>query len=94
MTFGKAMTVTGGGNDIADNAADAVYLLVVKGHFAFRGSRPAPRSCAHAGPTGRYFTMVVDAATFVTLEAGLGTRPPPVPLQTLGPVLNLRQASQ
>jgi hypothetical protein len=91
-TFSKAMTVVGGGNDIADNATDAVYLVLMKGDFAFRDSGPAPRSCAHAGPTGHYFTAVFDAATFVTLEAGLGNRPPAVPLQTLGPVLNLRQA--
>jgi hypothetical protein len=92
-TFGTAMTAVGGGNQIADNAADAVYLVLMKGDFAFRDSGPSPRSCAKAGPTGRYFTAVFDAATFVTLEAGLGNRPPGVPLQTLGPVLNLRQAS-
>jgi hypothetical protein len=90
-TFGKAMTVVGGGNGIADKAADAVYLVLMKGDFAFRDSGPVRRSCAHAGPAGHYFTVVFDAATFVTLEAGLGNRPPPVPLQTLGPVLKLRQ---
>jgi hypothetical protein len=90
-TFSKAMIVAGGGNDIADKATDAVYLLLMKGDFAFRASGPVLLSCAHAGPaTGHYFTAVFDAATFVTLEAGLGNRPPPVPLQTLGPVLNLK----
>jgi hypothetical protein len=87
-TFSKAMAMAGGGNDIADNATGAVYLVLMKGDFAFRDSGPVP-SCARA-PTGHYFTAVVDAATFVTLEAGLGNRPPPVPLLTLGPVLNLR----
>jgi hypothetical protein len=89
-TFSKAMTVVGAGNDIADKATDAVYLVLMKGDFAFRDSGPMRPSCAHAGPTGHYFTAVFDAATFVTLEAGLGNRPPPVPLQTLGPVLKLR----
>ena len=89
-TFSKAMTVVGGGNDIADKATDTVYLVLMKGDFAFRDSGPALPSCAHRGPTGRYFSAVIDAATFVTLEAGLGNRPPPVPLQTLGPVLNLK----
>lgn len=89
-TFSKAMTVVGGGNDIADNATDAVYLVLMKGDFAFRDSGSVLPSCAHGEPTGRYFTAVFDAATFVTLEAGLGNHPPPVPLQTLGPVLNLR----
>ncbi len=88
-TFSKAMAVVGGGNDIADKAAGAVYLVLMKGDFAFRDSGPV-RPCAHGGPTGRYFTAVFDAATFVTLEAGLGNRPPPGPLQTLGPALNLR----
>jgi len=89
-TFSKAMAVVGGGNDIADKAAGAVYLVLMKGDFAFRDSGPVRPSCAHGGPTGRYFTAVFDAATFVTLEAGLGNRPLPVPLQTLGPALNLR----
>ena len=92
-TFSKAMAIpmVRQGDDIADNATDAVYLVLMKGDFAFRDSGgPVLPSCAHSGPTGRYFTAVFDAATFVTLEAGLGNRPPPVPLQTLGPVLNLR----
>jgi hypothetical protein len=92
-TFSKAMTATRGGNDLAAQATDPVYLVLMKGHFTFRDSGPEPRSCAHAGPTGRYFTAVFDAATFETLEAGLGNRPPHVPLQTLGPVLNLSQTS-
>jgi len=90
MTFSTAMTVVGRGNAIADNAADSVYLVLMKGDFAFRDSGPAPRSCAHAGPTGHYCTAVFDAATFVNLEASLGNRPPQVPVQTLGPMLNLK----
>jgi hypothetical protein len=86
-TFSKAMTVVGGGNDIADKATGAVYLVLMKGDFAFRDSGPMP-SCAHA-PAGHYYSAVFDAATLVTLEAGLGNHPPPVPLHTLGPVLNL-----
>ncbi len=42
-TFARAMTVVGGGNDIADNAADAVYLVLMKGDLAFRDYNPAPR---------------------------------------------------
>lgn len=86
-TFSKAMAMVGGGGDIADNATDPVYLVVMKGDFTFRNGGPAP-SCARA-PTGHYLSAVFDAAAFVTLEAGLGNRPPPVPLQTLRPVLNL-----
>ncbi len=93
-TFSKAMTATRGGNDLAAQATDPVYLVLMKGHFTFRDSGPAPQSCAHAGPAGHYFTAVFDAATLVTLEAGLGNRPPQVSLQTLGPVLNLTQANK
>lgn len=59
----------------------------MRAHFVFRGSGPA-RPCAHTGPTGHYFTAVVDAATFVTLDIGLGNRPPPLPPHALGPALN------
>ena len=86
-TFSRAIATVGGGNDTADNATDAVYLVVMKGDFSLCNGGSLPR-CAQA-PTGRYFSAVVDAATFVTLEAGLGNHPPPVPLQTLGPVLHL-----
>jgi hypothetical protein len=89
-TFSKAMAMPwwGEGDEIADNATDAVYLVLMKGDFTLYNGGPVP-SCAHA-PTGHYFSAIFDAATFVTLEAGVGNRPPPVPLQALGPVLNLR----
>ena len=90
-TFSNAMAVVGGGNDIADNPTDAVYLVLMKGNFTLHNAGPVP-SCARA-PTGHYFSAIYDAATFVTLEAGLGNQPPPVPLQTLGPVLNLTRPS-
>jgi hypothetical protein len=87
-TFSKAMaTVGGGGDNVADKATNAVYLVLMKGDFTLYSGGPVP-SCAQA-PTGHYFSAIVDAATFVTLEAGLGNRPPTVPLQTLGPVLHL-----
>jgi len=86
-TFSKAMTAVGGGNDLAGKATDPVYLVLMRGDFALYSGGPVPR-CAQA-PTGHYFSAVVDAATFVTLEAGLGNRPPPAPLRTLGPVLHL-----
>jgi hypothetical protein len=86
-TFGKAMTTVGGGNELADNAADGVYLVLMKGDFIFNDGGPAP-SCANA-PTGHYLSAVVDAATLVTLEEGLSNRPPPVPLRTIGRLLHL-----
>lgn len=86
-TFSKATAVAGGGGGIADNATAAVYLVLMKGDFILANGRPVP-SCAQA-PAGHYFSAIVDAATFTTLQAGLGNRPPSPPLQTLGPVLNL-----
>jgi hypothetical protein len=86
-TFHKTIAMVGGGNDIADKATDAVYLVLMKGDFTLDSGGPLP-SCAQA-PTGHYFSAIVDAATFVTLEAGVGNRPPPVRLQTLGSVLHL-----
>jgi hypothetical protein len=89
-TFSKAMKVVGRGNDdIAIKAADPVYLALMKGDFTFRGPAHLPSAC-DLGPTQHYYSAVYDAATFVLLEAGLGNRPLPVPLQALGPVLNGR----
>jgi hypothetical protein len=90
-TFRMAIAMAGGGNDLADKATSAVYLVLMKGDFTLYSGGPLP-SCAQA-PTGHYFSAVVDAATFVTLEAGLGNHPPPVPLHTLGQVLNLTATS-
>ena len=87
-TFGKAMAAVGGGDDIADSAGQPVYLVLMKGYFNLHGGGPAV-SCVPP-VAGHYFSAVVDAATLVTLEAGVGNRPPAVPLQTLGPVLNLK----
>jgi hypothetical protein len=90
-TFSTAMAIPDlvQGNNIADDATAAVYLVLMKGEFVFNDGGPVPSgACAHA-PTGHYFSAIVDGATFVTLEAGLGDRPLSVPLQTLGPVLNL-----
>jgi hypothetical protein len=88
-TFSKAIAVTGEGGDIADNATDTVYLVLMKGYFTLHNGGTAPPACVSYGPTGHYFSAIFDAATFVTLEASVGDRPLPVPLRTLGPVLNL-----
>jgi hypothetical protein len=87
-TFGTAMAAVGGGGDVADKAGAPVYLVLMKGEFTLRSGGPAV-SCAHA-PAGHYFSAVVDAATFVTLEASVGNRPLAAAPQTLGAVLNLR----
>jgi hypothetical protein len=88
-TYGQATALAGGGGQTAESATAAVYLVVMKGDFILANGGPVP-SCAHA-PEGHYFSAIVDAVTFTTLEAGLGNRPPSAALQTLGPVLNLTQ---
>jgi hypothetical protein len=95
-TFGKAMAIpdVAQGDNLADSADDAVYLVVMKGDFIFNdGGRVPSGGCAH-GPSGHYFSALFDAATFVTLEEGLGNRPLGVPLRTLGPVLNLSRLAR
>ena len=90
-TFSKVMAIpdVAQGINIADDATDAVYLVLMKGDLIFHDGGPIlSGACAHA-PSGHYFSAVFDAATFVTLEEGLGPRFVSVPLQTLGPMLNL-----
>jgi hypothetical protein len=86
-TYSQATALAGAGNEIADQATAAVYLVLMKGDFILASGRAGP-SCGQA-PAGHYFWAIVDAATLTTLEASLGNRPPPAPLQTLGPVLDL-----
>jgi hypothetical protein len=92
-TFSKAMAIpdVAQGINTADDATDAVYLVLMKGDFILHdGGLVPPGVCAHTPPAGHYVLVIFDAATFVTLEDGLGDRPfVPVPLQALGPVLNL-----
>jgi hypothetical protein len=90
-TFSKVMAIpeVAQGDDLADSATDPVYLVLMKGYFIFNdGGRVEPGVCGH-GPSGDYFEAVIDAATLVTLEAGLGNRPLGVPVRSLGPALNL-----
>jgi hypothetical protein len=90
-TFGKAKAIpdVAEGINLAGSATDPVYLVLMKGDFIFNnGGRVPPGVCAH-GPSGHYYSALFDAVTFVTLESGLGNRPFPVALRTLGPVLSL-----
>ena len=95
-TFGKVMAIpdVAEGINAADRPADPVYLVLMKGLFVFHQSgRVPPGFCEH-GPSGHYFSAVFDAATFVTLEAGLGNHPLPVALRTLGSALNLGRSAR
>jgi len=90
-TFGKAAAIpdVAEGINVADSPAAAVYLVLMKGDFIFNdGGRVPPGLCEH-GPSGHYYSALFDAATFVTLESGLGDHPFPIALRSLGPVLSL-----
>lgn len=85
-TRAKAAAAIGDRGDISGDTDQVVYLLVMKGSFSGNHA-PAP-PCAHAAP-GHYYAMIVDAATFATIEMDLRAAPPAVRLQTLGPVATL-----
>jgi len=62
-----------------------VYLVVMKGDFAYAGvdtQRAAPAS-------GYYESAIFDPGTLAPLGASITSSAPPVPLSRLGPVLNL-----
>ncbi len=85
-TRAKAAVAIGDRGDISGDTGQAVYLLVMKGSFS--GNHATAPPCAHAAP-GHYYAMIVDAATFATIEMDLRAAPPAVRLQTLGPVATL-----
>ena len=70
-----------------------VYLVTMKGHFKWGGSRPV----AGPAPTGRYLSLVVSAQTWRWRRAfdvdsiGLSPTPPPVAPSSLGPVTWLKR---
>jgi hypothetical protein len=70
-----------------------VYLVTMKGHFKWGGSRPA----AGRVPTGRYLSLVVSAEawrwrrTFEVTSVGLSPKPPPVAPSSLGPMTWLKR---
>jgi len=67
------------------NLGPVVYLVVMKGDFAYTGvdtQRTAPTS-------GYYESAIFDPSTLAPLGASITNSAPPVPLSHLGPVLNL-----
>ena len=70
-----------------------VYLVTMKGHFTWGGSRPVAGSLS----TGRYLSLVIGAKTwrwrhpFDVDSIGLGSKPPPVAPSSLGPVTWLKR---
>ena len=66
------------------NSNQPVYLVQIQGQFtALDASRPAGQQT----PTGRFLTYVVDAATWLVLDSGVGDQS--IDLSVLGPVTTL-----
>jgi hypothetical protein len=63
-----------------------VFLITMGGHFT---AREATRPPGAKAPAGRYLSLVIDAKTFQGLDFGIGSKPPPVPPASLGPVTYL-----
>lgn len=62
-----------------------VYLLVMKGDFAYEGADTHGTS----GASGHYVSAIFDPYTLAPLGTSLTSRGPAMPLSRLGPVLNL-----
>ena len=85
-THAKALTSATPGDFVPGTGDIPVFLITMRGDFvASAASRPA----GAAAPTGRYLSIVVDAATFQVLDSGLSPSPPPVSPASLGPVTYL-----
>ena len=66
-----------------------VYLITMRGRFTAYDSLPPPGGSL---PKGTFLAVVVDATTFRVTDWGLGTRPSPVRLSSLGRVRTLHLA--
>lgn len=87
----KALASINGGS--GPGGKTVVYLVTMKGHFKWGGSRPVPGHVT----TGRYLSLVVSAQTwrwrriFDVIALGLSPTPPPVSPSSLGPVTWLKR---
>lgn len=85
-TRGKALTVATPGDFIYQGNSEPVYLILMEGSFTdFRYTGP-PGSTP---PKGHYLGLVVDRVKFQILDYGLGPKPPPVSISSLGEVTKL-----
>ena len=82
----KALTSATPGDFVPKDEQTVVYLVTVKGHFVARASSRPYRAPV---PTGTYMSLVINAETFAGLDFGLGHKPPPVALDSFGPVTYL-----
>jgi hypothetical protein len=85
-TRSKALTSATPGDFVPVGGSAAVYLITMRGSFTDDVSVPGGAT----GPTGHYLSLVVNAATFESLDFGLAPGPPPVSPASLGPVTYLK----
>jgi hypothetical protein len=85
-THAKALTSATPGDLVPGSGGVRVFLLTMQGRFTATDATGPPGSRA---PTGRYLSLVVDAATFQVTDFGLSPKPPPVSPASLGPVTYL-----
>ncbi len=85
-TRAKALTSATPGDLVPGSASIRAFLLTMRGHFTATDATGPPGSKA---PTGRYLSLVVNAATFQVTDFGLSPKPPPVSPASLGPVTYL-----
>jgi hypothetical protein len=85
-TRAKALTSATPGDYVPGSAHVKVFLITMGGHFT---AREATRPPGAKAPAGRYLSLVIDAKTFQGLDFGIGSKPPPVPPASLGPVTYL-----
>lgn len=85
-TRDKALEAATPGDTLPGSASETVYLAVMQGNFTLGNVSVPPGG--HA-PTGHYLAVTFDPTTFQVLDLGLSDTPPPVSLESLGPVSNL-----
>lgn len=85
-THAKALTSATPGDLVPGSGGVRVFLLTMQGRFTATDATGPPGSRA---PTGRYLSLVVDAANFQVTDFGLSPKPPPVSPASLGPVTYL-----
>lgn len=85
-TRAKALTSATPGDLVPGSASVRVFLLTMRGQFT---ATDASRPSGAAAPTGRYLSLVVNAATFQVTDFGLSPKLPPVSPASLGPVTYL-----
>ena len=83
----EALRTATPGDFVPGREHEITYLVLMTGNFTSpRGHPPGGRT-----PTGRYLAVLVEPSTFRVSDLGLRDNPPPIALQTYGPVSDLTE---